>query len=103
MMDEHDRLISEVVAARAAQYLRYATSHGVKVGWPRLASWVLLRDSFTCHYCGLQHPKMVVDHMVPLSLGGTDDLGNLVAACEPCNRSKSAKTYEAYKERTNAA
>ena len=51
---------------------------------------VLLRDSFGCHYCGEVTLSSVADHKVPLSLGGTDDMSNLVCACQPCNASKGA-------------
>ncbi len=34
--------------------------------------------------------KMEVDHRVPFSMGGSDDLYNLQPLCKPCNRSKSA-------------
>ena len=30
-----------------------------------------------------------VDHIVPVSKGGTNDLDNLVTACEQCNLGKS--------------
>lgn len=48
-----------------------------------------------CHYCdatlaldGAWH----VEHMLPRALGGLDELGNLVAACVPCNLSKGDRT-----------
>jgi hypothetical protein len=55
---------------------------------------VLRRDGFTCRYCGRKAPmvRLQVDHVVPWSLGGSDDLSNLVAACSECNVGKSAKT-----------
>jgi len=34
--------------------------------------------------------KMEVDHIVPWSEGGTDEVWNLQAMCKPCNREKSA-------------
>lgn len=39
-----------------------------------------------CHYC--QAPAECVDHYIPLSRGGPDDLRNLVPACRSCNRKK---------------
>jgi hypothetical protein len=52
---------------------------------------VLKRDDFTCRYCGRRAPavEIEVDHVVPRSMGGTDDLTNLVAACFECNSGKS--------------
>jgi 5-methylcytosine-specific restriction endonuclease McrA len=46
-----------------------------------------------CVYCGceLQWESSTVDHVVPLSKGGTHDLENLVLACEPCNTRKGSK------------
>ena len=52
---------------------------------------VLSRDSFTCQYCGASAPNVMlhVDHVVPVSKGGRDDIGNLVTACFSCNVGKS--------------
>lgn len=54
---------------------------------------VLRRDNFTCRYCGRSSPQVVlqVDHVIPHSRGGHDGEGNLVTACEDCNRGKAAK------------
>lgn len=52
---------------------------------------VFKRDSFICQYCGAHPPSAVlhVDHIDPVSKGGTNDLDNLVTACESCNQGKS--------------
>jgi hypothetical protein len=54
---------------------------------------VLQRDLFTCRYCGGKSPEAMleVDHVVPLSNGGRDDMANLVTACYECNRGKGAR------------
>lgn len=54
---------------------------------------VFLRDKFTCQYCGRQAPEVVIeiDHVLPCSKGGTNDLNNLVTACRDCNRGKSER------------
>jgi len=51
---------------------------------------VFKRDSFTCQYCGSTPPSVVleIDHMVPVSKGGTNDKSNLLTACFDCNRGK---------------
>jgi len=52
---------------------------------------VFKRDSFTCQYCGRKAPDvlLVVDHIEPISKGGTNDLLNLITACKDCNEGKS--------------
>jgi hypothetical protein len=52
------------------------------------------RDGFICQYCGTHPPGvvLVLDHIVPVAAGGTDDDDNLVTACEPCNQGKAARS-----------
>lgn len=64
-----------------------------------------------CHWCGLidllKWPLLfsgkpscwpifyhTIDHVIPLSRGGTHDVSNLVCACSSCNSSRSARTTE---------
>jgi hypothetical protein len=51
---------------------------------------VLKRDKFTCQYCGQAAPnvKLEIDHIIPLSNGGTSEMGNLITSCYACNRGK---------------
>lgn len=53
---------------------------------------VLKRDNHSCRYCGSMAPDVVlqVDHVTPVSLGGTDKPDNLVAACKDCNAGKAS-------------
>lgn len=52
---------------------------------------VLKRDSFTCQYCSAKPPKvpLEIDHINPISKGGTNDIDNLITSCFDCNRGKS--------------
>lgn len=52
---------------------------------------VFKRDSFKCQYCGKCAPEVIlhVDHIHPVSKGGTNDLLNYVTACQECNSGKS--------------
>ena len=51
---------------------------------------VLKRDR-VCQLCGntKDADRLEVDHIVPRSKGGTNDLSNLQVLCAPCNRGKS--------------
>lgn len=57
---------------------------------------ILERDGFRCHYCGTpaKESPLVVDHVVPLALGGEDHPRNMAAACRPCNGGKSDRLLE---------
>jgi hypothetical protein len=52
---------------------------------------VFKRDGFRCQYCGatpLQSP-LHCDHVEPVAGGGSNDMDNLVTACQDCNLGKS--------------
>ena len=46
-----------------------------------------------CSYCGikLSFKEGQIDHIVPLSRGGSNDIGNLAWSCPHCNNKKNAK------------
>jgi hypothetical protein len=52
---------------------------------------IFKRDSFTCQYCGNKAPESIlhVDHIKPVSKGGTNDIFNLITSCIDCNLGKS--------------
>jgi len=53
---------------------------------------VFKRDGFCCAYCGSKPPTVVleVDHITPVSAGGSNCLDNLITSCFDCNRGKGA-------------
>lgn len=53
---------------------------------------VMRRDTYMCQHCGFRTRDLAeVDHVVPRSHGGTDDLDNLQVLCRPCNRRKGSR------------
>lgn len=46
-----------------------------------------------CAYCGSSN-SIVIDHVLPIKLGGLDEAANLIPACSFCNASKGAKLVE---------
>ena len=50
----------------------------------------LMRDGHECVRCG-DTRYLQIDHDVPITLGGTDDIDNLRALCQSCNASKGAR------------
>lgn len=55
--------------------------------------WVKFTQNYTCLKCGKSEPvvKLTKDHIVPISKGGTDNIGNIQGLCKSCNSSKSAR------------
>ena len=67
-----------------------ARANGSTRQWRKIRERILIRDGFCCQYCG-QENATTVDHVIPISKGGTDEPDNLVAACTRCNYSKNDK------------
>jgi hypothetical protein len=63
---------------------------------PALRMVIFARDGERCNYCGevLTETTATLDHVIPVSKGGDNSAGNLVAACLVCNSIKSGRTYE---------
>jgi hypothetical protein len=55
----------------------------------RVRFLVFQRDLYRCRICKSSGVKLEVDHILPVSLGGSNDMDNLQALCVPCNRGKS--------------
>ena len=50
---------------------------------------VFAHDGWACVYCGSKR-RLELDHIQPISKGGTDDRCNLQTLCRTCNRRKGA-------------
>lgn len=63
----------------------------------RIRFEVFKRDGFTCVYCGGQPPKVILhcDHVIAVANDGTNDIDNLVTACDACNLGKGARELTA--------
>ncbi len=84
--------VPSVIALR-----RYINVPRRKAHWSRKG--VLVRDSYTCIYCGVRPGDVVrgsvlskmdftVDHILPKSRGGKDNWSNTGCACYVCNHRK---------------
>lgn len=82
---------------KAAKSLRRARELGAATGdrkaYTAFVKWSRSAPSVPCYWCkrktkpGHRH----LDHIIPLSKGGADAVGNLGVACPNCNARKSAK------------
>ena len=71
-----------IVLAAAARQLR-------KSAW-----WQRQIAAGVCHYCGRKvgAAALTLDHVVPVARGGRSNKGNVVPACDACNKSKGVLT-----------
>ena len=57
--------------------------------------WQVLKEkyNYTCLQCGHREPKikLTLDHVMPLKLGGRNDIGNAQPLCRSCNSRKSTR------------
>lgn len=53
-----------------------------------------------CAYCGekLEYEDMQVDHLIPLRLGGADDMSNYMPSCRTCNHYKRGNSLEGFRK-----
>lgn len=60
----------------------------------KLRAFIIDRDNGICVYCKCDPDKLVIDHIFPVSRGGTNEPGNLCVACWQCNSRKAAKVKD---------
>lgn len=108
MYDSRKCRCDQCRAAKAASMRAYAVRRAADGNpLPRGGSWIsrrdriaiYLRDDLTCQLCFqavrfdvlYMHPLApTLDHIMPRSLGGSDDHANLRLACRQCNTSRGA-------------
>lgn len=93
--EQRTKLIPELEAACEANWklLRAASTLGRyrRRGKAVTASeWEALKRTYMdrCAYCGQQDAALTIDHVMPLSRGGSHTPDNIVPACASCNSRK---------------
>ncbi len=63
---------------------------------PALRTSLFERDKWRCRYCGdrVGPDTAALDHIVPVSKGGSDAPQNLATCCLTCNSIKAGQSYE---------
>lgn len=88
-------------AARERRLKKHPEKHTGQSSYLRLRFEILSRDNFTCQYCGRKAPDVIlhIDHIQPLSKGGSSSKNNLTTACQECNYGKSDVLLKAHRLR----
>lgn len=70
---------------------KYKIKRRLQIG-EKLRFKIFQRDNYTCQYCGRTKSDgaiLQIDHIIPISKGGTNDESNLITCCQECNIGKS--------------
>jgi len=67
---------------------------------PEMFQQIYKKTNGHCAYCGseIKHKGMIVSHIVPISLGGSDDLDNLLPSCRTCFQLKGSLMLLQFKQ-----
>ncbi len=88
-------IISHCQRLRRARKFNNGGSHTLQ---QRLEKFEILGN--VCFYCG-EDKSLTIDHNIPLSRGGTDNIDNILPACQSCNSRKRALTADEFLFRMN--
>lgn len=77
-------------------YRKYSAKYGLYNPAAHVATLEevkILMGAKNCYYCGreLKREEKTIDHKLPVSKGGTNNMNNLVICCQHCNSLKNNK------------
>lgn len=58
---------------------------------------ILRRDGMICQYC--YEEGFTVDHIIPRTAGGSNNINNLICACSKCNSIAGNKIFETFDDK----
>lgn len=85
---EHPEKLQEILHKRYARE-KNADGEFTYEEWEALCA----KYDYCCLSCGKQAP-LTVDHIIPLSKGGSNDISNIQPLCKPCNSKKGTKIID---------
>lgn len=59
--------------------------------YKKIYAALIERDGYACKMCGRTDCELQIDHIFPVSRGGTNGMANLQLLCRKCNATKGAK------------
>lgn len=85
---------------QAQRQAKYNNHRAHKKGIPGTLVWYAVYDKgiaqcWRCFYCGCSiWERYTIDHVIPLSKGGSNKVKNIVLACESCNHEKGDRLLD---------
>ena len=76
------------IIVKLVKYIHESWKYNRKPAWSKRR--VLVRDKKKCAYCN--NSANTIDHINPVSKGGSNTWLNTVASCKPCNSKKGDKS-----------
>ena len=69
-----------------------------------MKEYIYQRDEYICQYCGIHcyesyvsnSSAVTIDHIIPYTLGGSDEADNLITCCRECNGIKGSEVFESF-------
>lgn len=61
-----------------------------------IREYLLEKFNRKCAYCGAKNIPLEIEHIVPKSRGGSNQVSNLTLACHSCNQKKGSMTAEEF-------
>lgn len=89
------RIASTALRGGATVMQPKQASLGDLIYFARVFAHLLERWHSRCAYCGSQD-ALQIDHVAPVSRGGSDAINNLALACTPCNKRKGTQTADEF-------
>lgn len=80
------------------QHKRLARLRNVLVNDFTKIEWEFIKAffNFRCFYCDKEGLILQIEHMIPISRGGSHTAENIVPSCGICNMKKGTKTFEEF-------
>jgi 5-methylcytosine-specific restriction endonuclease McrA len=92
---ERNKVIAQT-AHNARRARKAGSATGCRKAYAAFVQWARASTSIPCRWCNRETTPTYrhIDHIIPLSKGGSDSVDNLCVACPDCNMAKSSKLPE---------
>ena len=81
--------MSEKLLRRKSRKLQLKINNKIKKTYYK---YIMMAPCYYCKYVFLIN-NLTIEHLVPRSIGGSNDISNITLACAPCNRQKGREFW----------